>query len=225
MDGEFTVTYAFLKDRFEERSLEEIARYTGCEVDKERSVIFFTMLDQRFAIHHPSAQVIALPGTKPEMTTYIQNIVLDYMSNTSDVKEQGALLTFSELKQTYGQIHNERLTRGFLQTFAGYFLENPQDLYDLAQKVNGVIIKQGDLAIGFRLFPRVPVTLVAHRDKESGAMSGEIYFDKSVQDLLTTENCGGIAHYVSDRLRNIAKPFITVADLAKNKAIKDKAME
>ncbi len=205
MDGEFTVTYAFHKDRFEGRSLEEIARFTGCAV--ENNLIFFNMLNQRFALEHPSAQIIALPGTKPEMHAYIQNIVLDYMSNDSDVKEQGRWVTFNQLEQTYGQIHNKRLTAGFLHEFAGYFLDHPQELCELAQKVNGVIVNQGDIAIAMRLFPRVPVTLVAERDKETGVSKGEIYFDTSVKELLTTENCGGIAHYLFDQLREVANPF------------------
>lgn len=201
LDVDFTISYAYARDTFEEWPLEDIPKYTGYEV--ENNHVFVDWLDQKFALQYPSAQVIAHPETEPRLQVYTQIIMLHYMTQRSEVKETGKWISFGDLPSYF--INKKDFYKYDIHPLEHFFGYDHKALLEASLPIGGKEIKIGDeLAVAYRPLPRVPVAFLV-RKSDKGEPEAEIFYDESVVELLKTQDCHFLAKSIIDRLEKHIK--------------------
>jgi len=80
------------------------------------------------------------------------------------------------------------------------FSQKPNRLLDAAAKLGGHRAGYGDVAITINAFSRVPITLALWQGDDELAPEGNILFDSTISDYLSTEDITVLCETIAWRL-------------------------
>ncbi len=145
--------------------------------------IFLTYFSRKYRVLLPDVE-ITLSDSGESVSLKDRVLILHYLTTERGNGINGALITFKELPQgiNYFPVFYSRAIKPLLNNFG----ETPERLLTKAADFSGRRAEYGDVSVTVDAFSRVPITLVMWRGDEEFAPEGNILFDSSITDYLST---------------------------------------
>jgi hypothetical protein len=180
--------------KFRACSLEDMAHYSGYPVEDNNLSVDF--LGRHYFVEYPSGKFRARSesGSSDELSISNQILILHYLANLTETVETGKLISYKELPG--GDIYIQPFTHRAIDPLVRIFGADPDKLLEVATHLGGQSNRHGDVGVTFRIFPRIPVTLILWRADDEFPASGNILFDSSAPLILPTEDYAVLASVV-----------------------------
>ena len=175
--------------KFRACSLENMARYSGYSI--ENNALVFEFVGQHFKLDYPSGNFLPIQASDGELPIATQILILHYVTSISESTEVGTLISYKELPG--GAIYIKPFSGRAIDPLVRTFGPDPDSLLKVASQVGGQSVGLGDVAVTFRVFPRIPVTFILWRADDEFPASGNILFDASAPSILPTEDYAVLA--------------------------------
>lgn len=186
--------------KFRACSLEDIARCSGYPIDGNALAIDF--LGVHYKVEYPSGNFEPVPISEGELPVFTQILILHYLANPTEILDTGTLISYKELPG--GSIYIQPFTHRAIDPLVRTFGSNPDNLLEVATRIGGHSNGLGDVGVTFRVFPRIPVTLILWRADDEFPASGNILFDASAPAILPTEDYAVLASIVVFAFKRIS---------------------
>lgn len=178
--------------KFRACSLEDMAGCSGYALNHDALQIEF--LGQQYLLNYPGGRFVPMPPSDKELPIPAQILILHYVTNLSEVQEAGRLISYKELPG--GAIYIKPFTGRAIDPLIRSFGSDPDSLLSVASALGGYSNGLGDVGITYKVFPRVPISLILWRGDDEFPASGNILFDASAPQLLPTEDFAVLASMV-----------------------------
>ena len=178
--------------KFRACTLEDIARCSGYPIDGNALALDF--LGVHYKVDYPSGNFETVPISEGELPIFTQILILHYLANPTEVKDTGTLISYKELPG--GSIYIQPFTHRAIDPLVRTFGANPDSLLEVATRLGGHSNGLGDIGVTYKVFPRIPVTLILWRADDEFPASGNILFDASAPEILPTEDYAVLASSV-----------------------------
>lgn len=195
----YSAAHELALKKFRACSLENIARCSGYPIDGNALAIDF--LGGHYKVEYPSGNFESVPISEGELPVSTQILILHYLANTTVILDTGKLISYKELPG--GAIYIKPFTGRAIDPLVKIFGSNPDRLHEVATSLGGHSNGLGDVGVTFRVFPRIPVTLILWRADDEFPASGNILFDASAPAILPTEDYAVLASIVVFGLKRI----------------------
>ena len=166
----------------EQQCLRSDTQYQAKDTKRE---IIVRYLDQSYRITIPDVEISLLDSVE-EVPIRDKVLILHYFISAKGTPATGKLITFRELPE--GKVYSPTFSKRTIKPLIDNFGEEPHRLLEISQKLGGLKADYGDTAITIKAFSRVPITIVLWQGDEEFAPQGNILFDASITDYLSTED-------------------------------------
>ena len=147
--------------------------------------IIVEYLNRSYLVTLPDGE-ISLRDSEAEIPPKDKILILHYLTMAKGTPITNKLITYKQLPggAGYFSAFSQRATGPILKRFG----KEPELLVDAAKKLGGYKARYGDVSMTINAFPRVPITMVLWRGDDEFAPGGNILFDSSISDYLSTED-------------------------------------
>jgi len=167
-------------DDLEQQCLKSGARY---QVINSRKVIIVEYLNQRYQVTFPDIDISLVDGGG-EVPIRDKILILHYLTLAKGVPISNKLIAFQELPE--GANYFPTFSKRSIEPLVAHFGQKPQRLIDAAERLGGHEVDYGDVAVTINGFSRVPITIVLWQGDEEFPPRGNILFDATISDYLST---------------------------------------
>jgi hypothetical protein len=181
-------------DDLEQQCLRSGARY---QVINSRPVIIVEYLNQQYQITLPDID-ISLVNSQAEVPMKDKILILHYLTLAKGVPISNKLIAFQELPE--GASYFPTFSKRSIEPLIAHFGQQPHRLIDAAERLGGHEVDYGDMAVTISGFSRVPVTIVLWRGDEEFPARGNILFDATISDYLSTYDITVLCETITWRL-------------------------
>jgi len=181
-------------DNIDQQYLRSGAR---CQVIDSQKTIILEYLNQSYQITLPDID-ISLIDSEQEVPIRDKILILHYFTQAKGTPITNKIIAFKELPKgaNYFPVFSKRAIKPLLDHFG----REPERLIDAAEKLGGHRVDYGDVAVTINAFSYVPITLVLWRGDEEFAPEGNILFDSTISDYLSTEDINVLCETIAWRL-------------------------
>jgi hypothetical protein len=181
-------------DDIEQQCLKSGARYRV--IDSRRTVIL-QYLNQSYLITLPDIE-ISLVDSAEEVPIRGKVLILHYFTSAKGTPPANKLITFRELLEgdTYFPTFSQRTIKPILTHFG----QEPHLLVDAAGRLGGHQADYGDVSVTINAFSHVPITIILWRGDDEFAPQGNMVFDATISDYLSTEDITVLCEIITWRL-------------------------
>jgi len=168
--------------------LEPLCRRSGAQIRPihGKKIIVIQYLGRSYCVSHPEIEVSPEDSREP-VPLKDKLLILHYLNRAKGSPISGRAITYKELPEGISYITN--FTKRAIKPLLNNFGQQPERLPDTAKALFGARrADYGDAAVTIDAFPRVPVTLVLWQGDEELAPEGNILFDGTIPDYLSTED-------------------------------------
>ena len=160
-------------------------RKSGAEYKRadSKAIITVEFLNQAYQVTLPDIDV-ALVGGGAEVPLSDKILILHYLTLASGVPLSHKMIAFQELPE--GANYLRTFSKRSIEPLVRYFGGEPERLVELAKSLGGQRADYGDAAVTINGFKFVPVTLVLWRGDEEFPPRGNILFDSTIPEYLST---------------------------------------
>jgi hypothetical protein len=151
----------------------------------EPNKIVINYLNQPYHITLPEIDIL-LEGSDAKVPLRDKILILHYFTEAKGTTATGKLIAHKQLPG--GISYFPAFFKRAINPFVNHFGQNPEILIKVAAKLGGRESDYGDVSVTINAFDYVPITLVLWRGDEELAPNGNILFDASISDYLTTED-------------------------------------
>ncbi len=147
--------------------------------------IVVPFLSNDVLIMHPEVSV-SYRDTTTEVPLWLKILTLHYLIYSKGTGETGEQITFKQLEGGLGYFpaFQKRTIIPLIDAF-----ESDLNNFLIAGKmIGGTRVQMGDCALRFRAFPRIDIIFVLWKGDEEFPPDGNVIFDSSIADYLTTED-------------------------------------
>ena len=162
-----------------------------------RKVIIVQYLNQPYQVTLPEVE-ISLIGRQEKVPVRDRILILHYLIQAKGTPFANKVITLRELPE--GGNYFPTFSKRAIKPLVDHFGQEPHRLIDAAEKLGGRRGDYGDVAVAINAFSRVPITLVLWRGDEEFAPEGNIIFDSTISDYLTTEDINVLCEIIAWRL-------------------------
>ena len=179
----------------EQQCLKSDARYV-------RNSVIIDYLNQPHQITLPDAEVSLLTG---EETVPIRDklLILHYFLQAKGTPLSTKIITHKELPE--GTHYFPVFSKRAIRPLVNHFGSEPHRLPEIAKILGGQKAEYGDVAVTVNAFPRVPVTLILWKGDKEFTPEGNIIFDSTISDYLSTEDINVLCETIAWRLVKLLK--------------------
>jgi hypothetical protein len=181
----YELAYKLAGEQLAKVDIEKQCRNSGSRyrvIDLQK-VIIVEYLNQSYQITLPDIQ-ISLVGSKAEVPLKDKILILHYLTLAKGVPITNKLIAFKELPE--GASYFPTFSKRSIEPLVNHFGREPHLLVDAAERLRGSKVDYGDVAVAINGFRRVPVTLVLWQGDEEFPPRGNILFDATISDYLST---------------------------------------
>jgi hypothetical protein len=181
----YELAYKLAGEQLAKVDIEKQCRNSGSRyrvIDLQK-VIIVEYLNQSYQITLPDIQ-ISLVGSKAEVPLKDKILILHYLTLAKGVPITNKLVAFKELPE--GASYFPTFSKRSIEPLVNHFGREPHLLVDAAERLRGSKVDYGDVAVAINGFRRVPVTLVLWQGDEEFPPRGNILFDATISDYLST---------------------------------------
>ncbi len=179
--------------------IEQQCRKSGAQyqvIDSKR-VITIQYLNQSYLITLPDVE-ISLVDSAEEVPPRDKVLMLHYFTSAKGSPLSGRLITFRELPE--GNVYSPTFSNRTIRPLLNNFGKEPQSLVEVSKRFGGHKADYGDTAVTINAFSRVPITVVLWRGDDEFAPQGNILFDATISDYLSTEDITVLCETITWRL-------------------------
>lgn len=166
--------------------IEEQCRKSGAhyQAGVEKAIII-QYLNQSYRVSLPGGEV-SLVDSGADVPVRDRILILHYFNSAKGTPLANKLITLRELPEGGGYFptFSQRTSRPLLDHFG----KEPRLLLETAAKLGGYKADYGDTAVTINAFPHVPVTIVLWQGDDDFPPQGNVLFDASIADYLSTED-------------------------------------
>lgn len=178
-------------------SIENLAQQclnSGARLENSRIIIDY--LNQTCQITLPDGDVLPVAGGELPMREKI--LILHYFTQAKGPPLSKRIIAYQELPdgKNYFPVFTKRAIKPLLDHFGG----EPEKLVEVAQALGARRADFADAAVTFNAFSRVPVTFVLWKADEEFPASGNVMFDSTIPDYLTTDDTNVMCEIIAWRL-------------------------
>jgi len=181
----FELSYKFACEQLAKISdIEEQCRKSGARYLGPHEIVI-KYLNQPYRILFPDGRVLLKDGGI-EAPLRDKILILHYFTGAKGTPATGKLIAYKQLSggASYFPTFSHRAIAPLVKNFG----KSPELLIKTAAKLGGREASYGDVSVTVDAFDRVPITLVLWRGDEELAPNGNILFDASIADYLSTED-------------------------------------
>jgi len=178
----------------EQQCLKSGAQYLLIDSQK---VIIVEYLNQSYRITLPDIE-ISLTNSEGRVPLKDKILILHYLTQAKGTPTSDKLIAYKELPE--GASYFPTFSKRAIKPLVDYFGKEPHLLVDEAAKLGGHKADYGDAAVTINAFSRVPITFVLWRGDEEFPPEGNIMFDSTISDYLSTEDINVLCEAIAWRL-------------------------
>jgi len=169
-------------DDIEEQCRRSDTRY---QVIDSKKVIVLEYLNRIYHITFPDIEISLKDGDE-EVPLRDKILILHYFIQAKGTPISNKMISYKELPE--GANYFPTFSKRAIKPLVDYFGREPRRLLDVAGILGGQKADYGDAAVTINAFSRVPVTLVLWQGDEEFPPDGNIMFDSTISDYLSTED-------------------------------------
>ncbi len=181
-------------DNIEQQCLKSGAQ---CEIIDSKRAITTKYLNQSYLISLPDIKMSLMDGEEV-IPLRDKILILHYLSQAKGTPLTNKIISYKELPE--GSHYFPTFSKRAIKPNLDQFGEEPERLVDVAAKFGGHKVDYGDVAVTINAFPRVPITFVLWKGDEDLPPEGNILFDSTIPDYLSTEDINVLCEAVAWRL-------------------------
>ena len=170
-----------------------------CQVIDSKKVIIIQYLNRPYQITLPQIE-ISLQDSQEGIPLRDKVLILHYLTSAKGTLATNKLITFKELPG--GANYFPTFYKRTIKPLLDYFGKEPRLLVAAAEKLGGHKADYGDVAVTINAFSRVPITIVLWQGDDELAPEGNIIFDATISDYLSTEDITILCETLTWRLIN-----------------------
>jgi len=178
----------------EQQCLKSGARYL--EIDSNK-VIIIEYLNQSYLISLPDIR-ISLMNSEEAVPIKDKILMLHYFTSAKGTPLSNRLIAYKELPG--GIIYFPTFSKRAIKPLLDHFGKEPHRLIDVAGKLGGDKADYGDVAVTINAFSRVPIILVLWQGDEEFPPGGNIMFDSTISEYLSTDDINVLCETIAWRL-------------------------
>jgi hypothetical protein len=165
--------------------IKEQCRRSGAEYKRagSKEIVTVEFLSQPYKVSLPDVDVSRV-DTEAEVPASDKILILHYLTLASGTPLSHKLIAFQELPE--GASYLRTFAKRSIEPLVKYFSLEPERLIELAERLGGQKVDYGDVAVAINGFKMVPVTLVLWRGDEEFPPRGNILFDSTIAEYLST---------------------------------------
>ena len=141
---------------------------------------------------------ISLEDSEEEVPLVDQILILHYLLQAKGTPLSNEMIGYKHLPG--GSVYFPTFSKRAIKPIVDSFGKEPARLLDVAAAIGGREAAHGDVAVTIDAFRRVPITFVLWRGDEEFAADGNILFDSTVSDYLTTDDVNAVCGIIAWKL-------------------------
>jgi len=181
-------------DNIEQQCRKSGARY---QVIDSKKFIILEYLNCPYQITLPDIK-ISLKDSEDEVPLHDKILILHYFTQAKGTSISNKLIAYKELRE--GANYFPTFAKRAIKPLVDYFGKEPQRLLDIAGILGGRKVDYGDVAVTINAFSQIPITLVLWQGDEEFPPEGNIIFDSTISDYLSTEDINVLCQTIAWRL-------------------------
>ena len=184
--------------------IEQQCRKSGAryQVIDSKRVINLEYLNQSYQITLPDID-ISLKDSQEEVPLRDKILILHYLTQAKGTPISNKAIAYKELPE--GTNYFPTFSKRAIQPLVTHFGKEPHRLLDVARVLDGHKADYGDVSVTINAFSRVPITLILWRGDEEFPCEGNIIFDSTISDYLSTEDINVLCETIAWRLVRLLK--------------------
>ena len=175
---------------------------TQYQVINTGKVVIVEYLNQSYQVTFPDIEV-TLRDSEAAVSLKEKILILHYLVQAKGTPLSNKVITYKELPE--GIVYFRTFYKRAIKPIVDYFGKEPRLLLDVAGIIGGRRVDYGDASVTISAFSRVPVTLVLWHGDEEFLPEGNIMFDSTISDYLTTEDINVLCEIIVWRLMKLLK--------------------
>ncbi len=185
-------------------NLEEQCRKTEavCQSTGANKTVLIELLNRLYLVTLPQVSV-SLKDSNEEVPLRDKILILHYFIHAGGTHNSNTLISFKELPE--GAVYFRTYEKRAIKPLADCFGKEPQKLIEYALTLGGKKADYGDAAVTINAFRRVPITFVVWQGDEEFPPEGNILFDSTIPDYLSTEDIIVLCQAIVWKLINSAR--------------------
>ncbi len=196
----YKMAYQLARERLAQiDDIAEQCRRSGaeCRIIDSRKIVIIQYLGQSYQITLPDADVSLVDSTE-EVPIREKVLILHYFISARGMPPANRLITFRELPE--GTVYSPTFDKRTVRPLLSHFGKEPCLLLDATENLGGHEADYGDTAVTINAFCHVPVTIILWRGDDEFIPQGNIVFDASISDYLSTEDITILCETITWRL-------------------------
>jgi hypothetical protein len=181
----FATSYNLARERLSRiGDIQEQCRKSGARYMAPGEIVI-NYLNQPYRITLPDVE-ISLQGSNEEVPLKDKILILHYFTLAQGTAATRKLIAYKQLPGgvSYFPAFSQRAISPLVKNFG----RSPELLKTVASKLGGREAHFGDVSVTVNAFDHVPITLVLWRGDDEVTPNGNILFDASISDYLSTED-------------------------------------
>jgi hypothetical protein len=178
----------------EQQCLNSGARY---EIIDSKRVIILEYLNRTYQATLPDVEV-SLKDSEEAVPLRDKILILHYLIQAKGTPASNKVIAYKGLPE--GANYFPTFFKRAIKPLVDHFGSEPRRLLDIAGILGGHKTDYGDVAVTIHAFSRVPITLVLWRGDDEFPPEGNIIFDSTVSDYLSTEDINVLCEAIAWRL-------------------------
>jgi hypothetical protein len=181
-------------DGIEQQCLKSGARYL--EIDSQQLIIV-EYLNQSYQITLPDVE-ISLMDSEEEVPIRDKILILHYLTQAKGSPLTNEVIAYKQLPG--GSNYFPTFYKRAIKPLVDHFGDQPHRLMDAAKELGGYKADYGDTGVTINAFSQVPITLVLWWGDEEFPPEGNILFDATIADYLSTEDINVLCEIIAWKL-------------------------
>jgi hypothetical protein len=184
--------------------IEQQCRNSGAsyQVIDSKKIITLEYLNRSYQVTLPDIEV-SLQDSEEEVPLRDQILILHYLTQAKGTPVSNRMIAYKELPEgaTYFPTFSKRAIKPIVDNFG----KEPHTLLDVAVAFGGHRADYGDVAVTINAFSHVPITLVLWRGDDEFPPEGNILFDSTISDYLSSEDINVICETIAWKFVKFAR--------------------
>ena len=181
-------------DDIEQQCIKSGATY---EVTDSRKTAVLEYLNRLYKISLPDIDV-SLMDSEEVVPLRDKILILHYFTQAKGTPLSDKIMAYKELPG--GDCYLPTFFKRAINPVVDNFGEEPEKLLEVAEILGGHKADYGDVAVTINPFSKVPITFILWRGDDEFPPTGNIIFDSTIPDYLTTEDTHTLCEIIAWRL-------------------------
>ncbi len=162
-----------------------------------KKIIIIEYLNRSYEITLPDIEISPV-DSQDKVPLRDKILILHYLTQAKGTEISNKVIAYKELPE--GMNYFPTFCQRAIKPLLDHFGKEPHRLLDTAGVLGGHKADYGDVAVTINAFSRVPITLVLWRGDDEFDPEGNILFDSTISDYLSTEDINVLCETIAWRV-------------------------